>query len=670
MSEDDIDNRTLQFLADTYRKATIHLDREDYNKEEVEEKFYAYLSNEDYEKIRELAEEQEEKHGIDLNEIKNFVEMLESDDTIETSDNEEIRGALSQGTLQAIKTQITERDKDEMVVRTPETVSIANIFHLQEELYEQTGKKAFLISDQRSWDGRISVELSPTKEKFQLLKIYETDEGYEFLHFGESASKYKGRNVEDVHNQGFFVYKFVADATEYLLFSTEKLSPMSCEVKGTHYKLNDYKEVGENAGLPVNQDIIFCHSVEPAIEAMSAEEVRDFAEGEDHDWFASKLFGDVRQPQWYEKLFLAMLSVNEDYGYPSGLIEMAEAGTGKSWRLEALARAIDESQGVHTGSGGTVKGLIPSFKDSPPDEGYLLKTRRIACVDEVFNLLSSARDGSNQNMKDTFRPLLDLIEHQDRTFSSGNGSIRAKMEGMAYMAGNPSYGVGSIMEAADKLDQAFLSRFILYDQLDTHIQFIENRKFEVDKPKEEMMPEVDHDFISMLDFFRNDLRVKVNGRRIQRVKDDLRDKVPSNFESIYRARYDHHMKNVAAGLAKVNSLIEERDEFEVRDRDYAEMREIFEVVISSWSRTADLENLSVQARPYYLPHEQRKVYEEIRDNPGVETSNLDVEVDSLSWCLTELRKIDVIYENDNRYYPYFSDEGKTEKEKKFPALKS
>lgn len=666
----DYSESTLSFLQETYGEAVKHLDNYE-EQDSVKEDIYGHLHRGEFEELKDLAEEQEEKHNIDLSDIKDFVDTLDRDDLISETSETKVKKQLGKGKEHAIKQNLKEKKADDLMIRIDDAVGIENLQRLQRTVYREQGKKVFPVSYQKTWEGRISVEVSDTKEKFEVFSVWENkDNDLYFQHFGEGSPN-KGYNKVATQTQSFFIYKFRADNTQYLVFSAEKLNPMRCKLHGTHYKLDDWKEVGEKRSLPVNQDIIFAHSVEPAIQELTQEEIDEMKTDKDHDWFAENLLGQYRHPEWFEKLLIAVLSQGDDYGYPSPVFWFAPTGTGTSAALESMVEAMDEGQGIQTGSAGTVKALVPSFKDSPPDEGYLLKTQRIAAVDELLNLLSSVVGNGNGNTEDAFRSMQDILEHKERKFASGNGSIRAKPQSTMIAAANPSYGIENLLQAIDKLSTPFMARMILYDQTESHIDFIDERKAEFGGVTEdEMTPDRNDTFIALMDNLRDQIRVEVDGSRVKEIQEELEGLVPASVVRAYRSRYNHHLLNVVAGLAKYHTIVDNRDEFEVRDKDYEVARDIFEILIASWSKNVDLEDMNISSRPHYLKDEQRKVYEEICDaGQGIKASGINVNVDSISWVLTELSNLDLIVKIDDEYYPYWHDKAQQHADNKLRGLK-
>jgi len=639
--------------------------------EEIEEKIYIPIHQDQWETVLKQFDKIEDKYGMDLTDEREFLEEIRNPDELESVDDPEIETKASERSKHLITKQIKDADGKELLRRTNKKIGIQQLFNLQEGIYRDTNKKAFIISNQREFEGRVSVELSNTKKKFGLMTVYEGKEGdgLRFQHFGQPNPN-KGLKKIDEFNHGFYQYKFVADDNEYLALSTEKLDTVRCKLRGTHVSINDYKTVGESRKLPVNQDIIFVHSVDPAIEVMSDSELENYRDGLTHDDLAESLLGGWRQPEWFEKLSIADVFVNDENGFPSHIIRTGPPGTGKSKWVESGVLALDEPQKEpFTGSGSTVKGLVPSFKESPPEEGYLLKTQRVAGVDEKMDLLSNTVQQNNERQQDVFRPLLNLLTHDTRNFESGNGSIKGEMGSVMWAAGNmDAYGIQDMKDLAEKIDDAYLSRCIVYNETDSHIAWIDDRKAEVKQKlqdkgltEDDLFPNQDDDFVSLVDTMREKCHAKTDFKKIQEIRKELYDLVPGYMKEKYRARYEHHMTNIVCGLVKYHYLVDDRDSLEAKDKDYEEMKSIFETIISSWG-DVNMSELSEEARKRALTPPQRKGYRAITDNPGITTKELAEEIggDGLAGVIKTLRANDLVTaikrEDDKRIlYPYWHD---------------
>ncbi|MFW5898779.1 MAG: hypothetical protein ACOCT7_02865, partial [Candidatus Saliniplasma sp.] len=609
---------------------------------------YYHLVRSNYDALDDLASDVEEKLEVDLSPVKDFIKHYNDENLIDGKSDEDTKPSISGGIMAAIKARVSsDKMPDESIYTVNEPIDKDKLQDLSERIYGDEGKKIFFVSDQKKWDGRISVELEEYRQKFQLMQVFKNKEGQLFYkHFGEGVPN-KGYNKIDTHTQSFYVYKFVSDDKQYLMLSREKLNPMRCEVSGMLYKVNDAKQVGDQARLPTNQDIIFVNKVEPAIKTMDSQVLLNMAKEIDisHNWLADKMFGIWRHPEWFEKLLIAVKSTSDEFGYPSHIIWFGPPGTGKSKLLTAIKKSFGEQHTVFSGTRSTIKGLTPSFKNSPPSEGYLLKTQRVATVDELFNLLSNV-----ENKEDLFRNLLDILEHETRTFGSGNGSIRGKMEATMIAAGNPSYGFDTVVEAARELDSAFLSRNILYDMTDRHIDYIENREALVKKKKaqgEKLYPEMDEQLISIFDTLCEEIRIPLDYDKLSETKEDVGKIVPSgkDIQDVYRARALHHIENLTAGIAKINSLIEKRGEFKIVEKDYKEAKTIFEMVISSWRDGVSLENLSLPTRVMYLKPKTREVYDVIDYERQMAEDELVEKFDEpINYELGRLKSYDLVKE--------------------------
>lgn len=666
------DSAKQQLLDDIKSKALnkYGLDYEQYKP--IEEKFYSLTHQEKFEEAREQIANVEEKRGWDLEEEKQFLDRIKDPEEVEQVDEGEVEQDMSSREKLLIKRQLKNTEGNGFLAHSDNSVGTDQLFSLHESFYKETGKTAFVVSAQNEWTGRVSVELSDTKNQYELLSVYENKDGELFFkHFGQSNPNKGYNKIEDL-TKSFYEYKFVADDKEYLALSTERLDTVRCNLKGTKISLNDYKTVGEFSKLAVNRDIIFVHSVDPAIETMDEQEVKDYRQEIDHDFLAEKLLGGWRQPEWFEKLLLADLMVNDENGYPSHIIWNAKPGTGKSKVVESILRSMDEGQKEpFTGSGSTVKGLVPSFKENPPDEGYLLKTQRVAGVDEKMDLLSNSIQQGTDASNDVFRPLLNLLTHDTRTFESGNGSIKGQMMSTMIATGNfNAYGIKDMKDLAEKIDAAYLSRCIVYSQTDSHINFINQRKAEVKQKmqdeginEEDLFPKTDDNFISLMDTMRDDRQARIDFMQVEKIHKELMEIVPGYMREIFNQRGAHHMENITIGLAKQRYLIEDRDSLEARDEDYEQMKKIFELIISGWD-DVDTEKLSFEAKKEALTHAQMKVFNVVDENPGCTGKKIheEVDVDSLAWALTELKRLSMVSvdeaHEDKPIYPYWSEEYK------------
>lgn len=653
-----------KFIIEQYRDELAEKDINDAGK--IEEEIDIHLKKEGLNELDDLLDEHSEEYGLELGEIRNFLETLRSDNLIETKDEEEVTEEIRPSIAHALRTKISAKPRKEAIIHTDEQIRNEDRNQLAKDIYEDTGKMAFIISKQHSLEGRISMELSKTKERFRLMTVLENKDGDEYFQYFGEPNPNKGLKKKEQHTHSFFRYEFQSDHKKYIVFSTKKLEPMRCILHGTKISISDQKDVGDNRKLPTDKEIIFMHSYEPAVKPLEQEELDEIRSEIDRDWFMTKMLGNFRHPDWYEDGLAASFLAKTDDGYPSHWLQMAPPGTGKSALLNALRESMDESNRTFSGQSSTVKGLVPSFKESPPKAGYLIECSRLSPIDEIFDLLSNTVKNGDSRQKDAFRPLLDLLTHSTREFSSGNGSVVGNTDATVIAMGNPAYGMKSIYDALehDKIDPAFLSRFMLYDQNDSHIKYVQDRKRDMTGDESEHLPERDDDFLSVLDTMRLRTDLELDNERVAEIHSDLAEIVPNVFLNAFNARYDHHLKNMIYGVAKLRYITENREVYEIRDEDYERAKNILEILISSWG-DVEMTDLTFNARLNALTHTQREVYEVINTKPGVSGQRLydlmsDKARDDASYITSNLNKANLIeiFEEDGvkEYYPYWTDE--------------
>lgn len=635
--------------------------------EEIEERIYVPIQKEEWDKVLNELEDIEQSHGFDLENEKQFIEQMKNPDRLEGIDEPEVENEASTQEKLLIDQQIMNSDSKEILATTDESIGLESLRNMSENHFNSYGKKTFIISNQKEWDGRVAVELGSTKEKFELLSIYEDKDGNNyFKHFGQKNPN-KGYNLKEKMTEGFYKYKFIHDDEEYIALSREKLDTVRCKLRGTKISLNDYDPVGEVLKLAVDKDIIFVHSIDPAIEVMTQTELDNYREGLTHDDLAENLLGGWRQPEWFEQFISSLMLVSNNKNHPSHLIWLSEPGTGKSKVVESLLRSMGEAQVTpFTGTGSTIKGLVPSFKESPPDEGYILRTQRVAGVDEKMDLLSNTVQQGNEQQSDVFRPLINLLSHDDRKFESGNGSIKGTMSSTMVSVGNwNTYGIQNMSELAEKIDDAYLSRCLIYNQIDSHKKFIKDRKAEVKQKlqdegisEDDLFPEMDDDFISVVDTMQERV-AHSDYKKIQEIHRELEGLCPGYMlKGKFGQRGEHHLGNIVDGIVKYRYLINEKDDLKAEDEDYELARNIFETLITSWGDVS-LKDLSETARKRALTPPQRKVFSAINDEPGIDVHQLteETDVERLSWCLKKLDDVGLIVgDAENRYFPYWTDE--------------
>jgi len=283
--------------------------------EPIEEKIYVTAQKQDWDELREAFDWIEQNYELVLDDERQYLDELETSDGLDTVKEPEIDSSMSNGEKLKLQYKLEQQEDNEMLAFADEQIGLQHLHNLQESLHKQTGKLAFVVSKQRSFDGRISLELNEGKmKKYELLTVYKDgDDNRYYKHFG-GTNPNKGYSKEEELSKSFYEYKFFSGDKEYVVLSNEKLDTGRVKLHGTKISLNDFTEAGENKKLPIKSDIIFHHSHEKAIEPLTGEEMQEFGDGLTHDDLAEYLLGGWRQPEWFEKLLLANIFVNEENG--------------------------------------------------------------------------------------------------------------------------------------------------------------------------------------------------------------------------------------------------------------------------------------------------------------------------------------------------------------------
>jgi len=208
----------------------------------------------------------------------------------------------------------------------------------------------------------------------------------------------------------------------------------------------------------------------------------------------------------------------------------------------------------------------------------------------------------------------------------------------------------------------------LYDQLDSHIEFINDKKSETASgDDQDYMPKTDDMFVSLVDTMRMNHVQGIDHERIDEIHSELLELVPSVFTTTFKARYKHHIINMVAGMAKYHYLVDDRATLTAMEKDYEEAAEIMETIISSWGNV-NLNELSYRARVNSLKPGARKFFETINDEPGILGKELlgRVDTDNAAQHMSKLRQLDLVAELQDEgmktYYPYWSQEYRQSKE--------
>lgn len=538
----------------------------------------------------------------------------------EENDNNEIKWIMP-----ILKDIAVSSEEECIYYQLKQNISYESAKEVMKKIYNETGKIMFVESPNVKLDGRViacfgtnttPIELATVTAK----KVKDMEEYYELCLFDEQIhSKAK---TESVFVKDFYIYSFEAGNKKYSLLSQEPLQSIRCTIKGMRASITDKKRIGEDVKLPTKTEIIIVKSAEPYYTEHTAESVKTMTAGWTHDTIASKMFGLYRHPEWFEKLMIAQMFSYREYGYPVHLFMIAQEGTGKSILLENMMSCVGESIKHFSAGVGTVKGLIPSFRESPPDEGALTKFDRVGTLDEFLDIVRNNGKDQSASQYDDMRKLNDYLEHKEITASGAGTPITSRISCRLIAAANYIRGVKNIVHLSEKIDKALLSRFVIYFQNKNHIDFIQSNQIE----KKIEVPE-SKEIIELMDYYTMQDALDVDNARVVKLIDELVETVPASVVSTVKARYRHHIKTLLQGIARYHSIVDGRDEVSIIDKDYDEVASIMHTIISSWTENINIKNVPVRARINLLESKHKEVYDIILETQRLSIKDIQACVD-------------------------------------------
>jgi hypothetical protein len=472
----------------------------------------------------------------------------------------------------------------------------------------------FVISKERCLTGQVISNLDAAKKSVTLVTAYTVAGEFIYQFFGETKpTECKKIPAFSRYNALFYVYKFQSDSSEdVFLLSPRELEITSCKIHGMEANCYDFLKIGNMARISTTQKVFFVHSQEPAIDKIEEKQFWEYAkEFDSKERIQEALFGKYPHPEWFSAFIASWIFSGKLGNMPTHLSLMSPPAQGKTAMLENLGKVFDQS----LNDGGTLKGLVPSFANGVPKEGYLIRCKRFAFVDEFIHIIqSSARNGSD--FDGGSYQLLKVLEHSEGEFSSAFGIIKAKPKMWVMFCSNirPYEHIKNLVDLHSKLNAAFMSRILWYIYDKEHLDYIQERKSDVMTYGNEAKPKKNPHLTSMADLMHS-FTIKIPIKIVEEIHAKYRPLVPANLElDIYDSRMIMHIYRILDGYAKYKSIIEQRGRFIYTPEDVAEVDEIIGRIVRSWSVNLDENQLTSAMKIAYLNAVYREIYDFIKMN--------------------------------------------------------
>jgi len=473
-------------------------------------------------------------------------------------------------------------------------------------------EKKLIISKEKTYRGKIEASMYAGKEEISIMQHYQTSNkktgdvsiGYRFL---DEPKVSKGVKILKTLSVNFYIDTFTdGKGNSYLLFSEKKLDRGSCMVVGSEIKLPDDVLIGNYGKVESRKKIIFCYEVEPYIRKYKAIDEIFSTFNYSKQQLLDFLFYHEREkrvyyePEYLNNLILSFLLASKR-SYQMHLLINGPPHCGKTSLLEAVSDKFDEDN-LDSGSGSTIKGLVPSFGQATPKVGALLNANRLCFIDEFFGNVHSERKNSNNQDSDNLRMMNEILECRSRRYGSGKGVIdNAVMKAKLFGVTNPIEGT-TFLETIKIIPETVVERILIINLGKNMSEWVNNseiQNFKEGKPE----PFVDKFiWLGIYDFF-NTFTSKFDDKRILNIIKKIEQKVPIYLREAYNKRYkNHHIQCLMDGIIKTRCLFEKNKFFEAIEADYVELEKLWDSVIVNWNEDNKI-----------LTNEQLKMVEIIKE---------------------------------------------------------
>jgi hypothetical protein len=573
--------------------------------------------------------------------LSEFIEKL--DNTKQISLYDEKKDQIEQKTLDKYATAGMGQ---EGVIAIKQNFNYEQLKVLTNYVYKKTGHIKFYISNEKVFHGQIIAEIFEFEQNIPIATLVKTKIKSEnekldvqvkkILLFGEKINKQKYDVVKSIELP-FFIYKFVNDRQqEFMLLSSNKLGVGDYVVSGVMTYCDDIKMITDSAKIMTKLPFLFCQSARARIvKFKNHEELSQMIISQKinspkfFDYlFSIKINGSTKKlnhPVWFKFLIWGWF-LHKGKGsfnnYPLHLFWCAEKNSGKSLMLNCLYARSDENKKIFSGSSSTLKHLIPSFKYNPARMGYLAESNRFSFCDEFLRCVMNVRTNQDGMTRDDSLTLMnDLLEHQKREAGSGVSNIMVNMTSRIIATTNPVYGTSNVNDLLNRIDESFMSRWLIYYQTPEHLKMIRDSN---DEDLECYDLEIDmNDWLSIVDYLHS-FSSKYDFKRLLTIYELVKPILNEGLRKHYDARHKHHIECLMDGIIKIRCLIENDMSFSARDVDYDVLNGVWKNVIKSWMDNVPIKNLPVDERVWFIPENCQIMYWHIY-NCKKNVSRLDTE---------------------------------------------
>lgn len=574
----------------------------------------------------------------------------------------------------------------EGVIAISQPFSYTQLGKLVNGVYREEGLIKFFISNETITYGKVTAEVFENPVPVAVARLMHSKKlgkdgeplvKHIFL-YGQKAEQSKYVLIKEI-TVPLRIYRFISDTNEEMfLLTTESISIGDYILSGVSTMTDDFRPLGEGSvKLPAKATLFFAQEIRNRIikYADHGELRKKLAELEItpprlfefpftvHVKKTGKSY-IMKHPAWFKWLIWAWLCharkglLNE---YPLHIMIIGPKNSGKSVLMSGLHRRSKESREVFSGASSTLKFLIPSFKYNPARLGYMAESNRFAFCDEflrcIFNTKTSSDDGGREEQVASMN---DLLEHQKREFGSGVAKLNVNMTARVLAATNPVRDIHCMDDLVRKMDESFMSRWLVYFQHEDgeHVKMVRaSNDSELIEYSGRILE--DADWVGLLDYLWT-FHASYDLKRVLEVYESVKPVLSDTLLHHYDARHKHHIECILDGLIKARCLMERDMTFKAKEEDYAQLKEVWVNIIRSWVDVEMVKRAPVDQRYYYMPETAQYLYnkiksagrainrEELQRLVGAELTGTE-----FIQAFMVLRENELIYEDDGHVRPHY-----------------
>jgi hypothetical protein len=444
-----------------------------------------------------------------------------------------------------------------------------------------------------------------------------------YLMFDQRYDKRYDGAMVDSFSLDFWVYKTKYNGKEYYIYSQKKLPDGKCSIKGMIVDMDDSCQMSDTLKINSLTHIFIAKEAESAIKTLPKQDLINFVKDKkiNLDKWLTHLsqhpYGTINNfPVEMELLRSAFLLSGKFDGWPLHLAIWGPQGTRKTMgHGETLYSKFDEVMKMASATNYRLKGLIPSFRKSPPDAGYILQSHRIAIIDEIGKLIDAEANRHDQKATNIMGEFNDILEHKHRSGGSGNDFIDIDPTAKVLEISNPCSGKLSIYNHVGLIDPTKMGRMIwwiqdsaeqelvlgpqglirnppeqetlenppntslsLYEKLNN--RNIEKNSIVLKKCRGELVSK--EDFLTIYDSC-NIFLSEAEDTEIEKLVNMVTSLAREPMKGVWRPRAFHHVRLLVDGICKARCLFDDKDNtFKAKRIDYDWAERILVRMVKSW----------------------------------------------------------------------------------------